>query len=148
MRETQRSLLYNCSLFSVFSGRPSPVFVLRTRVVTRSYILNAFWKLAAISAPIYRRGTRNAWRVLRGWLGERIACEPLVVATVMLGTSGREHLNNSAVYRRTYSDARAHTPRLWPLLTASWRSLGNARRRKRDEQVEEEEEEEDEGEEE
>lgn len=103
--------------------------------------------MAAISTPIYRRGTRNAWRELRGWLGERIACEPLVVATVMLGTSGREHLNNSAVYRRTYSDARAHTPRLWPLLTASWRSSGNAER-KREEEKEEEEEEEEEGEEE
>lgn len=80
--------------------------------------------------PIYRRGTRNAWRELRDWLGERIACESLVVATVMLGTSGREHLNNSAVYRRTYSDARAHTPRLWPLLTALWRSSGKPGRKR------------------
>lgn len=105
----------------------------------RGYILNAFWKLAAISTPIYRRGTRNAWRELRGWLGERIACEPLVVATVMLGTSGREHLNNSAVYRRTYSDARAHTPRLWPLLTASWRSFGKRGEKKRKEEEEKDE---------
>jgi len=78
----------------------------------------------------------NAERLagVTGWLGERIACEPLVVATVMLGTSGREHLNNSAVYRRTYSDARAHTPRLWPLLTASWRSSRNAGRKKEKEE--------------
>lgn len=62
--------------------------------------------------------TRLTWRASR--------CAPLVVAPVRLGTSGREHLNNSAVYRRTYNDARAHTPRLWPLLTATWRSLGNA----------------------
>lgn len=61
--------------------------------------------------------TRLTWRTSR--------CTALVVATVTLRTSGREHLNNSTVYRRTYNDARAHTPRLWPLLTASWRSLGN-----------------------
>lgn len=66
--------------------------------------------------------TRLTWRASR--------CTTLVVATVTFATSGRENLNNSAVYRRTYNDARAHTPRLWPLLTASWRSSEDVKRGK------------------
>lgn len=74
--------------------------------------------MAAISAPIYRRGIVESCAAM-GWLRKRASCRRHGNAET---ACNRQHLNNSAVCKPTYK-RHAHTAGSWPLLTVPYTHL-------------------------